>query len=125
MQRDMELVREILLEIHSRNGLDPKRVQLDGYEPLIVARHVEMLFQAGLIDGLPIKTLDSLVKEILVIDLSWDGHDFLAAMQNKGVWAKIKSTLTAADMAVLPLEILKELGVALLKRSVMEKFGLS
>ncbi|MEQ8251564.1 MAG: DUF2513 domain-containing protein [Oceanibaculum nanhaiense] len=121
MQRDMELVREILLEIHNRKGLKQKLVQLDGYEQEIIDRHVEMLFRAGLIDGVPIKTLDRPVAQVLVSDLSWDGHDFLAALRDKGVWAKIKSTLTAADLAMMPLQVLKDVGIALLKKSLMEK----
>ncbi|ESY64348.1 hypothetical protein X743_31260 [Mesorhizobium sp. LNHC252B00] len=55
-------------------------------------------------------------------DLSWEGRDFLAALQNKGVWNQIKQSFSAAELAGLPLSVVKDLG--LLKECAKSKVGL-
>ncbi len=62
---------------------------------------------------------------IVVRDLSWQGHDFAAAIQNESVWATIKQKLSPNELATMPLTIIKDVGVALLKAYAMRKLGLS
>jgi Hypothetical protein (DUF2513) len=52
MTRDMELARKIFSAIQARKDAEPiMGMTIDGYEPATVMRHVEMLFNAGFIDG--------------------------------------------------------------------------
>jgi hypothetical protein len=51
MKRDMDLVRRIMLDVQSRNDLFPKKIRIDGVDNDLLARHVEMLFDAGLLTG--------------------------------------------------------------------------
>ncbi|WP_189384644.1 MULTISPECIES: DUF2513 domain-containing protein [unclassified Mesorhizobium] len=124
VKRDMELIREILLAVQNRTDLTPRPLTLEGHDEVVVGRHIEMLSEAGLIDG-PLSTRVSQPYDVVLIkDLSWEGHDFIAALVNKGVWSKIKQSYSAAELAGLPLSVLKEVGIGLLKEWAKSKVGL-
>jgi hypothetical protein len=125
MTRDMELIRKIIRTIQARKDASPQMgVEVKGYDPAIVMRHVEMLFNARFIDGAQRGTAGG--KPLIVVrDLSWEGHDFAAAIENEGVWATIKQKLSPTELATMPLVIIKDVGVALLKTYAMRKLGLS
>jgi hypothetical protein len=126
MQRDMELIRDLLLEIRSREDVAPKILKMEGRDELVVGRHIEMLYQAGLIDGVYAeRTSSSPIGEVFVRDLSWEGHDFIAALENQTVWGQIKQKFSAAELATLPLSIVKNVGMAILNEWAMQKAGLS
>ncbi|WP_167458643.1 hypothetical protein [Mesorhizobium kowhaii] len=52
------------------------------------------------------------------------GHDFLAALKNKGVWTQMKQSFSAAELAGLQLSVVKDLGLGLLKEWAKSKVGL-
>jgi hypothetical protein len=54
----------------------------------------------------------------------WRGCDFAAAIENDGVWSKIKQALPAKELATMPLSVLKSAGVALLEQYAKAKLGL-
>jgi Hypothetical protein (DUF2513) len=125
MTRDMELVRKIISAIQARKDASPQMgIEVEGYDPAIVMRHVEMLFNAGFIDGTQGGTAGG--KPMIVVrDLSWSGHDFASAVENENVWGIIKQKLSPGELATLPLTIVKDAAVAILKSLVMTRLGLS
>ena len=70
----------------------PRPIQIEGYDDVTVARHVEMLIEAGLAKGSSRESGSSHTPVVKVTDLTWEGHEFASALQNKGVWNKIKQT---------------------------------
>jgi hypothetical protein len=124
MTRDMELIRQILVEIQSRKNLYQKSVKIDDVDSVILGRHVEMLFEAHMIDGMPIGIGFEGYRDILVSDLTWQGHDFIAVLQNAGVWSKIKQSFSAAELAGMPISVVKDVGLGLLKEWAKKKVGL-
>jgi hypothetical protein len=56
--------------------------------------------------------------------MSWAGHDFVAVLENDTVWSKIKASYSAAQLAALPLEVIKTVGVGLLETWAKQKAGL-
>jgi len=125
VKRDMELIREILLAVQSRTDLTPKPLHLEGHDEVVVGRHIEMLSVAGLIDG-PSKrpTRADSSQLVFIKDLTWEGHDFLAALENKGVWGKMKQSFSAAELAGMPFSVIKDVGLGLLKEWAKSKVGL-
>src|SRR4051794_8971403 len=122
MQRDMNLVRQILLDIEAREDTAPRPVQIAGVDPAIVMRHVEMLNEAGFLEAKILRSgRDFGIAQAVVSDLTWEGHDFLAALKDEGVWNKIKHSLSPAELAGMPLTALKALGVALLTHLAKQK----
>jgi Hypothetical protein (DUF2513) len=124
MTRDMELIRKILLEIKGRENVRMSTMTIPGYEDWVLARHLELLLEAGLIDGLKSAPLSEPYPTIMVKDLTWEGHDFLAAVENDGVWSRIKETFSAKELAAMPLSILKGASLAVLQHVVMAKLGM-
>ena len=80
MKRDMALVREILTYVEAQPAgqlIQTVSVQCDDIH--VVAEHIRLMIQAGLLDG------DARVDReqgchILIEGLTWEGNDFLAAI---------------------------------------------
>lgn len=123
MRRDMELIRAILRDVQQRQDADYAAVRIAGYEGWIVGRHVELLRDAGYLEAS--ETLDDEDGPLIMVrDLTWGGHDFAAALNNDTVWAKMKQQFSAADLATLPLTILKTAGIKLLEAWALKRIGL-
>lgn len=96
MKREMDLVREILFAIE--DAPPNKRLMgltIDGYDKQVVAAHCEMLYQKGLIKeyyGIKCDGLDGVIN-FYVIDLTWDGQDFLEMIRQDTVWNKTKDIM--------------------------------
>lgn len=125
VQRDMELIRKILLAVQTKATLKHELVKIDGVDDEIVGRHVEMLFNAGYLEGRPMALASQSYVRIGVKDLSWQGHDFLSALENQGVWSKLKESFGAGELATLPLTVIKDAAVGLLRQYALQKLGLS
>ena len=51
MTRDNELIRQIILAIKARGDATPRPLEIDGADKVVVARHLEMLLDVGLLEG--------------------------------------------------------------------------
>ena len=51
-ERDMDLMRQILLEVESWNDLELKTVRIDGVEDINLNREVERLYDSGYLEGI-------------------------------------------------------------------------
>lgn len=93
MKRDMDLCREILIEIESwPTTRQPKAVKIDGHAEDKVGYHAWLLREAGLIEGmvLPISTP---VHICWPQCLTYQGHDFLEQARNDTHWERAKNIL--------------------------------
>jgi hypothetical protein len=124
MKRDMEIVKKILLRVQERVGARPEQLEgIEGYDENLVQRHVQMLCNAGILECTNYTaTGPSLYCQI--IDMSWEGHDFLDALQNENVWSRMKSSFSTFEIASMPLEVMKDVSVGLLKEWARDKVGL-
>src|SRR3546814_1660086 len=107
VQRDMDLVRRIMKEIRLRSDIRARPVEIDGVDPVVLGRHVEMLFKAGLVEGTPHASSGRPYTQVLVRDLSWAGHEFYGAIQRDTVWNRMKSAVGAEQLSVLSLDVVK------------------
>ncbi len=123
MKRDMNLVLKILQKIEDKTSLTSERIEIEGEDEQVVTRHIEMMQAAGLLDGLPPKRERGGIT-MYVKDLSWEGHDFLVAIQDKGVWSRLTEEYSVDQLAKMPLAILKLAAVGLLKDAVERRLGL-
>ena len=92
MRRDMDLVRQILFVVEEREEEELRRAPLavPGYDQPTVARHVEIMQEAGLVDAHVMRADGVPPQAARVFRLTWEGHDFLEATRNDTVWAKTK-----------------------------------
>jgi hypothetical protein len=121
MKRDMDLVRKILLELEGKNpkddGLEPE--QLSGHTPEEVGYHIGLLKEAGLVEAMDARSYGNPMNWIAT-RLTWEGHEFLEASRNEGVWTKAKQ-IAAEKGGGLTFEVLKQLLSKLLTDLMMGK----
>jgi Hypothetical protein (DUF2513) len=88
VKRDMDLARELLLQITARE------LESDAWGEKEIY-HIKMLFDVGYIQGVtffqPLK--GDLIAKPTKAELTWAGHEFLETIRRKSVWEKIKKVL--------------------------------
>lgn len=125
MRRDMDIIRQLLLKLEAHD-LSPGSTQglscygeelaIDGVEAKTIGHHLEMLVDAGLITVKHNGMING--HEIYFERLSWKGHEFLAAIRDKEIWAQTKDLARRGGTEGLTAiwDIAKALGKAELKR---------
>jgi hypothetical protein len=125
MTRDMELIREILVKIQNRDDAQLAPLSIEGYRPEVVARHLELLHDAGLLEALKSHGLSADFPIFAVKDLTWSGHDLASALANDSVWQSIKNTFSKKELAGLTFDALKAVAAGLALSWAKHKAGLS
>jgi hypothetical protein len=118
MQRDMDLVRAILLSLEeSPHGFAPKDCEIPGFTKEQVGYHVVLMHQAGLIEAEQSTTVIDPSPSAIPISLTWAGYEFLATSKDEGIWKKGTSTVMAKAGAI-GFDILKAVLTAEIRRQV-------
>jgi hypothetical protein len=116
MKRDMDLSRQILLEIE-------KSPSVTGYIEIIlpgktndeISYTIKLLSEANLIEA---KNLtDSTGFDWKAISLTWQGHDFLDSARDNTRWEKAKS-IAIKKAGTLTFEVLKQILASLIKGEI-------
>lgn len=85
MKRDMELIREILLQIERNDSpRNPIQIEIENTSAEIISYHIELLDEARLINAKDLS--DTGGYEWQAINLTWSGHEFLDASRNSKIW---------------------------------------
>ena len=125
MQRDMDLVRDLLLEIAASDqpltfpnflggDAEPDRVRK-------VAYHLKMLIEeAGLISAIDAKSNSG--PAWLRLELTWLGHEFLDQIRDPEIWRKTKAG--AAKAGGFSIELISALAKGLIKTQIEKHTGL-
>ena len=114
MKRDMELVRKVLLGIQDGNPNGP----VDGYSEGAIKYHRALVIEALLAQGqvLNDNTINSEIPAAVILKkLTWEGHDFIDAIESDANWAKVKDYLKEAG---------KQLTLETIKYAVKQLFGI-
>jgi hypothetical protein len=124
MQRDMDLIREILLRVAANQEMDgrtefiyqsPEEIGITGHSLEEVAYHVKMLIKSGYLEG----NLHTGYTMPSISSLTLAGHDFLGNISDPGIWEKLKNQFGA--LPNVALHVIGEVGLSEIKR----KLGLS
>jgi Hypothetical protein (DUF2513) len=113
MKRDMDLIREILLEVEKCSSLSGCGIKIPGRAQEELYYNAQLAQEAGLIDArfLPGSS------DFHVIRLTYEGHEFLDAARNDTLWTRAKEKVTK-DTGTLTLEGLKFALSALIKHAL-------
>jgi hypothetical protein len=106
MKRDMDLARKILLAVEEKEDyVIPIVPDIDGYDKKQIYYHIQLLYQAGLVEC---KSFSSLAEgtQWSVKSLTFSGHDFLDASRNDTIWNKAKESIKSKGLS-LTLDLLK------------------
>ena len=111
MKRDMDLVRSILKDLSESSGpLDASTLANDSHGVDEVAYHIGIMIDAGLITGRVTRDWSGNAVSARADALTWSGNDFLDAVANDVVWAKVKKTV-GKSIGSATLDMLKALAV--------------
>lgn len=93
MKRDMDLIREILLQTEQHeNGYAPD-LEIDGYTSAQIGYHQFLIIDAGLAEGADVTHRGSEGPMGVITHLTSAGHDFLDAARSKTVWQQAKDAV--------------------------------
>ncbi|WP_457095886.1 DUF2513 domain-containing protein [Lysobacter sp. P5_B9] len=99
MQRNMDLIRQVLLSAEA----GPPYPSIEDYPPQAVRYHQMLAIDAGLAKGLHRTYQENAtdIPDVVVVQgITWQGHDFLAAVRDDNNWAKLKKFLVESGKAV-------------------------
>lgn len=121
MKRDLELVRLILMRAEEADDftLRSSGFVAEGYDEKIVARHFQLLEEAGLVEANLLCAEAQGALEGQLERLTWAGHEFLDATRNETVWSRTKE-LVKAKGGGASFEVVK----ALATQASLTYFGL-
>lgn len=112
MNRDMDLVRQILLAAESyEGGYVDGNPSIDGYSEDQIGYHVYLMEQAGLVEAVDSSEGDSASPSAILLCIKWKGHDFLDAAKSNSVWSQAKEKAKSVGSS-LTFDLMKELLVA-------------
>jgi Hypothetical protein (DUF2513) len=118
MKRDMDLIRQILLQTEEAPyyNAPPVEIKADGFSEEEISYHAMLLMQANYIEASRTIFRDRVMYKPTT--LTWAGHEFLDAARNENIWNKAKTLITekGGSMAV---ELLKTVLFELMKRQVL------
>jgi hypothetical protein len=121
MKRDMDLVRQLLLEIEevpARGTYLTTESELAGDDPAVLREHLWLLNDAGFLHGY-FAEASAADADDGCEGLTWRGHDFLDAARSESIWQEAKARLTASGVG-MTLTVLNALLVSVAK----EKLGI-
>ena len=104
VQRNMELVRAILLKIEAAPTEQLLDVHITGHTDEEISYHVMLLHKAGLVEAVDCSHMQANCWKPL--RLTWDGHEFIDAVRSDTFWKKTKS-FVVEKTGTLTLEAVK------------------
>lgn len=121
MKRDMDLIRDLLLQIESNPEMDgtrefyfntPEEMGISGHSIEEAAYNLGLLISAGFVDGAI--TIGNPMQ--VVRGLTWEGHEFLDNIKNDDIWGKTKKHFS--DFSGVELRIVASFAEAELKKKL-------
>jgi len=95
MKRDMDLIRKILLEVESDvHGFAPQKIEIDNYTQEEIGYHIHLLGEAGLAEVINMTFDQSDSPSARVLNLTWDGHEFLDSSRENRIWNQAKDAIS-------------------------------
>ena len=106
LQRDMDVVRPILLAVEAIPAGEyvSEQPDISGLDGGTYCEYVRLLIEAGLLEG---QVLDG-SEFALIRRLTWAGHEFLDSARNDTVWQKFKRALRG-EFSGIPFAVASKL----------------
>ena len=105
MQRDMDLIRKVLLAMEAGGNFTD--LNIEGYDQVQVNYHIWLLRDGGFIEGHELPFVAG-VPQGYAVTLRWSGHDFLSAARSERIWVQVLNKAKTAGVS-LTIGLLKEM----------------
>jgi hypothetical protein len=93
MKRDLDLVRQLMLQIEALPASPPVQYRADEVEDSVLLKHLEMLISAGLVAGKISQSHGARGDVISISGLTWEGHEWVEMVRSQALWNEVKTTL--------------------------------
>ena len=93
MKRDLDLVRQLLLQIEALPAGPPVQYRTSEIEDPVLLAHFELVLAAGLVNGKIARSQGTRGDVISIVGLTWEGHEWIEMVRSDAVWDETKSTL--------------------------------
>ena len=116
MIRNMDLCRELLLQIEETDYLKPEKcekIQSKGYSLDEIIYHCRLIHQHGLIKECEINGAMGIVSTFIVGEVTWEGHVFLEKIRQDTVRNKTKEVYTQKGLPMI-LDVVKEVSATVI-----------
>lgn len=125
MKRDLDLVRSILIYVEKAvDEVDAEDLVTDNWPFETVAYHIRLMAHHGLIDlSQDMRDMNGETLSLVASGLTWDGQDYLDAIRDQKVWAKVKKTVKEA-VGSTTFEVVKQTGALVAMSMVKAKLGI-
>jgi hypothetical protein len=91
MQRNMDLVRMILVRLESSSGgWAPRDFGIHSFSSEEIGYHAHIMMQEGLIEATDVTHFESSGPEAIPSSLTWKGHEFLDLARDQDRWNRAK-----------------------------------
>lgn len=120
MTRDDDLIRKLMLILEQANSYVNDNLVVEGYTRDQIAYHLGLIVRAGYAEGPQPRYSSSgsdptIPLAVVVNRLSPAGHDFIAALRDDTVWAKVKERLAKVGGSA-SLEVIAQVGASVTKQ---------
>lgn len=125
MKRDLDLVRSILIYVEkAEDEVDAEDLVTDSWPFEIVAYHVRLMAHHGLVDlSDDTRDMNGETLSLTVSGLTWDGQDYLDAIRDPKVWAKVKKTVKEA-IGSTTFEVVRQTGALVAMSMIKANLGM-
>ena len=113
MKRDMDLCRQILLEIEAQEPGESIEMLQTSTSGNKVVEHLQLLKDADLI----VARVDAHFRDYSIQRLTWEGHEFIEAARDDRVWAEVKERV-GSDWQSVTFPLLKEMLENILRKAL-------
>lgn len=111
MKRDWELIRRLLLWIQEQPVQHLTFTEgFEGYSAAQVNEHLHLLSEAGLL-GVSLVNGGS---EVIVLRMTWKGHELTDLIGNDMIWERLNDTLMSRGLTI-SLETIQMAGTSVIK----------
>ena len=114
MKRDLDLVRQLMLQIEALPAAPPVQYRMSEIEDPVLLAHLEMLIEAGLVSGRISRSQGARGDVISVSGLTWQGHEWVEMVRSQSLWNDVKSAVLDGG-GVLTFELTKAMAAKLLR----------
>lgn len=120
MKRDLDLVRQVLLQIEALPAGPPAQYRTSEIDDPVLLAHFELVIAAGLVNGKIARSQGTRGDVISISGLTWEGHEWIEMVRSQVAWNEIKSTLLE-NGGVLTYELTR----AVAMRKLRTRLGLT
>lgn len=115
MKRDLDLLREILLQTESSasSGITASDFVSDDRSAEAVSFHIQLLLDAGYIEAIEFKTLSRLYPDFIIKRITFSGYEYLDSVRSDRVWQETKSRV--AKIGSASVDVIKSVASEVIK----------